>query len=158
MRSSLRGIAKVALIVGAAVATATACAPHVGTTAAPDATNPVCAEVILSSPDEVAGQERRKTTAQATTAWGAPDSIILRCGAEVLGPTTEQCIRLQAAHGDATVDWVVFEEDGGWRFVTYGRVPAIEVFVPESEDFQPTSPLVDLTRAVSIVPAQRHCV
>src|SRR5690606_10373587 len=107
-------------------------------------------------------------TSQATAAWGEP-AITLRCGVEPPGPTTERGLTVEAA--GSQVDWIALEGDdpalpdharqgqGTWVFLTYGRVPAIEVVVPvERAGDQPTGVLVDLARAVELAPASRSCV
>jgi hypothetical protein len=131
------------------------CATAVPVTAATHATDPVCAALILATPDSLGeGLSRRHTTAQATTAWGDP-AIVLRCGVEPPGPTTERCVTVTSAVGPG-IDWLVVQDDatgsattgpttpvpsagstagaapgaGDWTFTTYGRVPAVEVHVP----------------------------
>jgi hypothetical protein len=125
------------------------CATAVPVTAATHATDPACAALILATPDSLGdGLSRRHTTAQATTAWGDP-AIVLRCGVEPPGPTTERCVTVTSASGPS-IDWLVVQDDatatattstptpvpsagsgaGDWTFTTYGRVPAVEVHVP----------------------------
>lgn len=140
------------------------CAQTVPTTAAPHATDPVCADVVLATPDELSGLARHDTNAQATTAWGEPGSaIVLRCGVEPLAPTTDRCTTVEGSNG-TSVDWVITQgdsdtEDGPATFVTYGRVPAVEVEVPESVRKQhSTSLLIDLGAAVSRTDKQRSCL
>src|SRR5690606_36697708 len=96
-------------------------------------------------------------TSQATAAWGEPP-ITLRYGVEVPRPSTERCITVES--GETTVDWLALESDdelvpehgrrdsGAWTFITYGRVPAVEVVVPaERGGGQPASVLVALAWA-----------
>jgi hypothetical protein len=96
----------IAPVVG--VLTLGGCAVTVPVDVAPDATEPVCASVVLAMPDSLGdGLPQRDTTAQATTAWGDPASpVVLRCGVEPLGPTTEHCQTVETP-GGASVDWVV---------------------------------------------------
>ncbi|VTR77263.1 DUF3515 family protein [Cellulomonas hominis] len=99
--------ALVALAVLAA-STLAGCAQAVGVTVAPHATEPACARVVLALP-EVLGDDlaQLRTTSQATSAWGDPtDPVTLRCGVEVPGPTTEQCVTVETASGPS-VDWLV---------------------------------------------------
>ncbi|MEE6272966.1 DUF3515 family protein [Georgenia sp. MJ206] len=144
------------------------CAPAVNVPPATDAADPVCGEVLQALPHVLADGERRSITSQATAAWGEP-AITLRCGVEPPGPTTERCLTVEADGSE--VDWIALEGDdealpeharqgqGTWVFLTYGRVPAIEVVVPvERAGDQPTGVLVDLARAVELAPASRHCV
>ncbi|MFC4555614.1 DUF3515 family protein [Georgenia faecalis] len=153
---------------GAAVALLAACAPAVSVPAAPDAADPVCGQVLQDLPEVLGGGERRSITSQATAAWGDPP-ITLRCGVEPPGPTVDRCLTVEA--DGSAVDWIALEGDdptlpehaqqgqGSWAFVTYGRVPAIEVVVPvERAGDQPTAVLVELARAVEHAPAQDHCV
>lgn len=107
------------------------CASAVPVEAATHATDPDCASLILATPDSLGdGLDRRRTTAQATTAWGDP-AIVLRCGIEPPGPTTTSCQTVTAPDG-TSVDWLVVQDDAtdDWTFTTYGRVPAVEVHVP----------------------------
>ncbi|MEN0129537.1 MAG: DUF3515 family protein [Brevundimonas sp.] len=140
------------------------CSSTVPTTAATHATDPVCADVVLSTPDELSGLPRRDTNAQATTAWGEPDAaIVLRCGVEPLGPTTDRCVTVEGP-GGTSVDWVVKEgdtdsDDADATFVTYGRVPAVEVTVPAAvRKLHSTSMLIDLGPAISKTAKQRSCL
>lgn len=93
---------------------------------------PVCRAVAAAWPASVAGEQPRVTAVQDVTvaAWGDPP-IIARCGATAPGPTTEQCLDIDG------VDWVTSELDDGVKFTTYGREPAIEVFVPDAYAPQP---------------------
>lgn len=79
---------------------------------------------MVTLPDEIGEAPRRTTTSQSTAAWGDPP-VVMRCGVEPPGPTTERCATF------FEVDWVSSELDGGLRFVTYGRVPSLEVTVPD---------------------------
>jgi hypothetical protein len=140
------------------------CSSTVPTHVATHATDPVCADVVLSTPDELAGLARRDTNAQATTAWGEPEAaIVLRCGVEPLGPTTDRCVTVQAPDG-TSVDWVVTagdsdSDDADATFVTYGRVPAVEVTVPAAvRKLHSTSMLIDLIPAVAKTEKQRSCL
>lgn len=155
--------------VGAAALALAGCAAPAGLPPGEDASDPTCARVILATPDELGGLERRETTAQAATAWGDP-AVTVRCGVTPPGPTTDRCLSVERPDG-TTVDWVQLESDderlpdharagqGSWSFVTYGRTPAVEVVVPvEQVTGQPTAFLVDLAPAVTVSPAERFCV
>ncbi|RYV50268.1 DUF3515 domain-containing protein [Pengzhenrongella frigida] len=151
------------MVVLAAGATG-ACGPTVQVEVAPHAADPLCASVVLALPDELATYARLGTTSQATTAWGDPAApIVLRCGVEPPGPTTDKCVTATDATG-ASVDWIAVESDdpdgdSTWTFTTYGREPAVEVSVPpEVTNENSTSFLVDLAPAVTKTTQLRACV
>lgn len=118
-------------LAGLAAATLSACASTVSVDAAPDATNPQCASVIVALPDVLAdGQvggplDQRATDSQATSAWGEPTAVTLRCGVPVPDPTTASCLTV------AGVDWIDVSAEGSQAqtYVTYGRDPAVEVVI-----------------------------
>ena len=95
---------------------------------APYAADPDCARVMLAMPTVVGGLDVRATTSQATTAYGVDDPIVVRCGVEPPGPTTDSCVAVDAATG--TQDWLVVEEGDQWRATSFGRSPAVEVLIP----------------------------
>ncbi|MBO3093892.1 DUF3515 family protein [Cellulomonas dongxiuzhuiae] len=136
------------------------CAPTVPVTVAPFATDPVCASVVLALPRSLGeGLERVDTDAQATAAWGDPRAaVVLRCGVEPLGPTTERCQSVTTPQGP-TIDWVVVEDDGDWTFTTYGRVPAVELVIPREVAETRSTSFVDLLGpAVALTEQQRSCL
>ena len=153
------------------------CVSAVPVTAAAHATDPACASLILATPDSLgAGLDRRQTTAQATTAWGDP-AIVLRCGVEPPGPTTVRCETVTSADG-TSIDWLVVQDAAGgdatagptpgptpgatsdWTFTTYGRVPAVEVFVPAAVAQQRSTTFLDgLGEAIAAhTDQQRSCL
>ncbi len=148
----------------AAVGALGACSTAVSVPAAPHAADPVCAEVVLALPNTLADRPKMRTTSQATAAWGtAQDAIVLRCGVEPPGPTTDGCVT--ADDGTTSVDWIAVpgpEEASGaspWTFTTYGRDPAVEVRVPASvTSTRSTSFLLELGQAIERVPATRTCL
>ncbi|MCR2811614.1 DUF3515 domain-containing protein [Microbacterium sp. zg.Y1090] len=124
----------------------------VSLTAAPDANDPLCAEVTVRLPSTVDGADRRWTDAQATAAWGDPTAVILTCGVTPPGPTEARCITIGG------VDWIVDESQAPrYRITTYGRTPAVEVFV----DNEQVSPNEVLSRfapyIVDTLPRERQC-
>ena len=147
----------------------TACATTVPVTVASHATDPVCADVVLSTPDQLGpGLARLATSAQATTAWGSKRApVVLRCGVEPPGPTTERCETIQTPNGPS-IDWLVIPTDAAasssgaptdWTFVTYGRVPAVEVHVPAQVAAQRSTSFLDaLGPAVARTTKERSCV
>ena len=124
-----------------------ACTPVVALTPAADATNPQCANVIVHLPGSVANQQLRQTDAQATSAWGDPAAVILRCGVTPPGPTSAQCATVKG------IDWVVNDSKKPvYTFTTYGRTPAVQVVVDSKlTQGQGTIVLDQLSNAVSFI-------
>lgn len=152
----------------AALAVLGACGSPVNVPPGPYASDPACGEVLQLLPGVLADGEERSISSQSTAGWGDP-AITLRCGVEVPGPSTERCITVES--GDSSVDWLALEgddelvpehgrrENGAWTFITYGRVPAVEVVVPtERAGDQPTAVLVDLATAIGSTTVERQCV
>ena len=122
-------------ITGVAVAgLLTGCSATVSMTPADAANDPGCAAVTsrlgLIRDGDVDGQQRRWTDAQATGAWGDPDrpgtptTVLLTCGVEVPGPSTLTCQRVGG------VDWLMDDSEApNYRFTTFGRDPAVEVYL-----------------------------
>src|SRR5690606_21634264 len=135
------------------------CAQPVQVPVAPHAPDPVCAAVVLALPDEVEAGQRRTTSSQATAAWVPDDGgepVVLRCGVEPPGPTTERCVAVELVDG-TSIDWVSVADDatGQWVFTTYGRVPAVGVTIPVGRS---SAILVEIAPAVSQAPAGRTCL
>lgn len=126
---------------------------------AADSNAPECADITVRLPELLGGsgpsgtQDRRWTNAQATGAWGDPTSVILRCGVEVPGPTTLQCVTFGA------VDWIVDPSDLPWqRITTYGRDPAVQISIDTSV-LSPDGVLDRMSSIVDILPENGHsCV
>ncbi|PWC08301.1 DUF3515 domain-containing protein [Mycetocola zhujimingii] len=136
----------------------TGCSSAVTLEPAEDANNPACADVIVRLPDTVADKPKRETNAQSTAAWGSPAAVILRCGVAVPGPTTDPCIALNG------IDWIADESEAAndtYRYTTYGREPAVEVIInadAATGGVSGTTALIDLSSAVSALPATTACV
>jgi len=132
----------------------TGCAGTVHLEPAPNANDPLCAEVTVRLPEAVAGQDRRWTDAQATGAYGDPTAVLIACGVPVPGPTSElQCITLEG------VDWLVDDSQApGMRMTTYGRDPAVQVFV-DTEKVSANQALSSpaLVGALRMIPAEHAC-
>lgn len=127
------------------------CSSTVSLEPAEGAGDPRCADVIVRLPDAVDGQDRRWTDAQATGAWGDPSAVLLTCGLEPPGPSTLRCITVGG------VDWLVDESDSPrYRLTTYGRTPAVEVYV-DNEVVSPNDVLDQLRLAVSQLPQNAQC-
>ncbi len=102
----------------------TGCSATVAMEPASAANDPACAAVTVRLPDTVDGQDRRWTDAQATGAWGSPTRVLLTCGLDAPGPSTLPC---QSAGG---VDWLIDDSEApNYRFTTFGRTPAVEVYL-----------------------------
>ncbi|MGW6129672.1 DUF3515 family protein [Cellulomonas sp. NPDC055163] len=103
-----RGPAVVALVVLLA-----GCAPTVSVAEAPYGHEPACARVVLALPDELGGLPRLATSSQASTAWGtATAPVVLRCGVEPPGPTTDRCVTVETP-GGPSIDWLAVPADDG---------------------------------------------
>lgn len=128
----------------------TACSPIVSVEPAVNAADPDCAEIMISLPDQVADADQRRTDSQATSAWGDPSQVVLRCGVPEPGPTTDRCVGVNG------VDWVIEEGNESWTLTTYGRSPATEVLFNPDEVASSTV-LVDISTAVSQIPQEEEC-
>ena len=128
-----------------------ACSPVVDVAPAKDAANAACAPMMVALPDAIGEANLRKTNSQATAAWGDPSLVILRCGVNVPGPTTDSCVSVNG------VDWVIKEGDPVWTLTTYGREPATEILM-DPEKISSATVLADLATAAAKVPAARNCV
>ncbi len=149
-RSNSRLVSFAALAAAAGLAL-TACAPVVDVTPAPDAANAACAPMMLALPDAIGDAKLRKTNAQATAAWGDPSVVILRCGVNVPGPTTDRCVSVNG------VDWVIKEGSPAWTLTTYGRVPATEILM-DPDKISSATVLADLAVPAQKIVSQRQCV
>ncbi|TDN92656.1 DUF3515 family protein [Microbacterium sp. BK668] len=139
-----------ALVLAGAVGLA-GCSGTVTLEAAPNADDPLCAEVTVRLPSTVDGEQRRWTDAQATGAWGTPTAVLLTCGVEPPGPSTLRCITVGG------VDWLVDEsESPRFRLTTYGRSPAVQLYV-DNELVSPNNVLDDVRTAVSQLPKTAEC-
>lgn len=120
--------------------------------AAPDANNPECADVTVRLPQTVDGKDRRTTNAQATGAWGDPASILLYCGIEPSGPTTDSCVNVKG------VDWIVDDSRAPlFRFEAYGRSPGLEVIVDAEKQVSGTNVIAELSSVANELPQERKC-
>lgn len=138
-----------------------ACSQAVVVDAADNAADPICAEMILGAPNEMAGFDKLKTSSQATTAWGDDETppVILRCGVELLEPTTDECMGIAPPRGGDDIDWVITNEEEAWIFTTYGRVPGLELTVPHAfPGDQPSALLADLSRIAQKGEVLRTCL
>ena len=129
----------------------TGCAPVVNLQAAPESNNPLCAEVSVRLPEELGSLPQRETNSQATSAWGEPTAILLRCGLEGVEVSTLPCVSA------GEVDWLVDDTEAPtYRFISYARYPAVEVIV-DSTMASGITALEGLSQAVSQIPATKVC-
>ena len=143
---------KVGGLVGG-LALLTACGAGTTTVeAAPHAADPVCAEVMLALPEVIGDHTQRSTDSQATSAWGDPSRVIVRCGVEPPGPSPEHCV---AADG---VDWLALEQEGSatWQLVSYGREPAVEVLL-DNDEVPSSTVMLAMAGAVESIEPTRQC-
>jgi hypothetical protein len=129
----------------------TGCSPVVDVAAAKDAANPACAPMMVALPDSIGDAGLRKTNSQATAAWGDPSLVVLRCGVNVPGPTTDRCVSVNG------IDWVIKEGDPIYTLTTFGREPATEILL-DPEKIPSATVLADLSGAAAKIPATRNCV
>lgn len=132
------------------------CAQPVRTTVAPNATEVACSTVLVNLPESLGDRERREVTAQSTAAWSSgaddkSDAVVLRCGVDPPGPTTDPCTTVGG------VDWMVDEQPGQIRYRTYGRVPAVELLVPVDNQVGVDVMLASVSHAVEGLEAIREC-
>ncbi|WP_371931429.1 DUF3515 domain-containing protein [Glutamicibacter sp. MNS18] len=142
------------LLVGIVTVTTilTGCQSIISVEAADDAANPLCANMMVLLPEVIGDVEKQPTSSQATAAWGSPAEVVLRCGVEVPGPTTDPCVSVNG------VDWIAREgEDGVWTLTTYGRNPATEVLL-DPQVIPSSTVIASLSDAASKIPAERECV
>lgn len=137
-----------------AATTISACTPTLSLPPAPDANNPLCAEVTarLGLLPAIGDQERRWTDAQATGAWG-DQAVILSCGVLPPGPTAQlQCVTVRG------VDWLVDPELApNMRMTSYGRDPAVQVWV-RTDVISANVALDRLGPLVANIPATSRCI
>ena len=114
--------------------------------------DPECAEVIVRLPDTIGSFDRRTTNAQSTAAWGEPSAVLLRCGLEPSGPSALPCFTVNG------VDWLRDDSQAPlYLFTTYGRTPAVEVFV-DADVASGTEALDALGNSVGVLPTIGQCL
>jgi uncharacterized protein DUF3515 len=137
--------------IGVAAALTSACGGD-SIEAAADGGSPACSALVARLPDSVLDRDRRSLDVAGAARWGDP-AVVLRCGVPAPGPTTEHCMTVD------DVDWVLVDDRHDFRFLTYGREPAVEVTVPAAVGrTNAPSALVDLDAAVKPIPAGRACI
>lgn len=127
------------------------CSATVNLDAAEYANDPLCAEVSVRYPAQISELDKRYTNAQATTAYGEPAAILVRCGLEPVFASTLPCVTTSG------VDWLVDDSEApNFRFISFGRTPAVEVIV-DSESASGVSALDSLAQAINKIPATSFC-
>lgn len=125
--------------------------PEVALTPAVNANDPACADVIVRLPDSISDQERRRTNAQSTGAWGSPTSVEMFCGIEPSGPTELPCANVNG------IDWLMDNSEAPiYRFEAYGRQPGLEVYV-DSEKVSGTEVVSALAQSAALLTQVREC-
>lgn len=107
--------------------------------------------MMVALPEAIGDAPLRKTNSQATAAWGDPSRVILRCGVNPPGPTTDRCVSVNG------IDWVIKEGDPVYTLTTFGREPATEILM-DPEKISSATVLADLASAAGKIPANRNCV
>ena len=128
-----------------------ACSPVINVTPAKDSANAACAPMMVALPDTIGEAKLRKTNSQGTAAWGDPSLVILRCGVNVPGPTTDRCVSVN------DVDWVIKEGNPVWTLTTFGREPATEILL-DPDKISSATVLADLSASASKIESTRGCV
>lgn len=138
-------------LAAATLLTLSGCTATVALEAANDSNNPACADVLVRLPDTVAGFNQRQTDAQATSAWGDPTAVIIRCGLPEVQASTLNCVTTSG------VDWLVDDSQApSYRFITFGRNPATEVII-DSNRASGATVLDELAAAIKYIPADTQC-
>jgi hypothetical protein len=128
-----------------------ACANTVSLEAAEDANNPACAEVMVRLPNQIDDLEQRFTNAQATSAWGDPAAVLLRCGLPEVLASELPCVN---AGG---IDWLVDNSTApSYRFISFATNPAVEVIVDSNAASGVTS-LESVAGAVGYLEQSKKC-
>ena len=129
----------------------TGCAATVNLEPAEFANDPACAEVSVRYPDQIGELDQRYTNAQATSAWGEPAAILVRCGLEPVEASALPCVTAN------DVDWLVDESEApNYRFISFASTPAVEVIV-DSSVISGVSALDALASAVGKLPITKRC-
>jgi uncharacterized protein YceK len=127
------------------------CTAAVNLDAAEDSNNPACAEVMVRLPAILGEHEQRFTNSQATSAWGDPAAILLRCGLPAVTVSELPCVTA------ADFDWLVDDSQApSYRFISYATSPAVEVIV-DSQTASGVTSLEALESSVSLLNQTKRC-
>lgn len=117
---------------------------------APHAQDAVCDTALAAAPQQVLAQPRSPLAVKGTAAWGEP-AIVLRCGLDEPGATTQRCLTIDGR------DWIVDDSADPIIFTSFGRYPAAQVLVPVSYGREnATGALVDLAASAAALPTTEH--
>jgi Protein of unknown function (DUF3515) len=120
-------------------------------TAGPSATDPGCASLLSRVPQRLLDRPRGTIDVAGAAVWGDP-AIVLRCGVERPGPSSDQCLVVDDA------EWLFREDAEAYRFTLFGRSPVLELSVPASIDrTQAPGALAELGAAVAPLPGKTRC-
>ena len=129
----------------------TGCAATVNLEAAEDANNPACAEVMVRLPQALGDHSQRFTNAQATSAWGEPTAVIIRCGLPPVEVSELPCVSA------GEIDWLVDDSAAPrYRFISFATNPAVEVVVDSNRASGVTS-LEGVASAVAYLGQTKKC-
>ncbi|WBU39219.1 DUF3515 family protein [Homoserinibacter sp. YIM 151385] len=120
-----RSALAIVALLGAGIALS-GCSAIVPLEPAAGSNDPLCAAVTVRLKDttDIQGLERRETNAQATTAWGDPVSVVVRCGVEAPEVSELPCIEIDG------IFWLRDDRDApNLVFRSFGREPAVDVAV-----------------------------
>jgi uncharacterized protein YceK len=127
------------------------CTAAVNLDAAEDSNNPACAEVMVRLPAILGEHEQRFTNSKATSAWGDPAAILLRCGLPAVTVSELPCVTA------ADFDWLVDDSQApSYRFISYATSPAVEVIV-DSQTASGVTTLEALESSVSLLNQTKRC-
>ena len=124
----IRRVSALFALAAAATLGLTACTPTVHIDPAANANAPECADVSVRLPKAIGNFDRVWTDAQATAVWGDDNQAVFRCGVDVPGPSTLQCVSFGG------VDWSVDATNPKvLRMTPFGRSPAAQAVVKANE-------------------------
>lgn len=130
----------------------TACSPVVPMNPADESQSVECANVQVRLPDRIGDLKKRVTNAQSTAAYGDPEAVLIRCGLEMPVVSDTECFEVEG------IDWLAdASREPDYVFISYGRDPAMEVIVDNTQIAGRTV-LEELTSAALALPQKHHCL
>ena len=105
--------------------------------------------MMVALPDAI-GDQAAQDQQPGHRGLGRPSQVILRCGVNVPGPTTDRCVSVNG------VDWVIKEGDPVWTLTTFGREPATEILM-DPDKISSATVLADLSAAARRSRPQGSC-